>query len=129
MLTPERFLEAVVAFQRHIATYSTSIPDDLTFLDFINTDIIDDEFEEEITTLEYDEMVKSADNAEAVSRLTKLREHYYLRQIQKEPKGQTGMIFALKQKKNGGYSDKHEVSSDKTLTINFAGVGGAEAYK
>lgn len=129
MLTPERFLEAVVAFQSHIATYSTSIPDDLTFLDFINTDIIDDEFEEEITSLEYDEMVKSADNAEAVSRLTKLREHYYLRQIQKEPKGQTGMIFALKQKKNGGYSDKHEVSSDKTLTINFAGVGGAEAYK
>jgi len=129
MLTPERFLEAVVEFQSYIARYTTSMPDDLTFLDFINDEFIDEAFEEELTSLEYDEMVKSADNAEALSRLTKLREHYYLRQIQKEPKGQTGMIFALKQKKNGGYSDKHEVSSDKTLTINFAGVGGAEAYK
>lgn len=129
MLTPERFLEAVVAFQSHVATYSSCIPDDLTFIDFINTDFIDDEFEEEVTSLEYDTMVKSEENAEAMSRLTKLREHYYLRQLQKEPKGQTGMIFALKQKKNGGYSDKQEVSSEKKLTIHFAGVGGEEAYK
>lgn len=127
-MTPERFEEAIIEFQSFIARNPSYIPDDLTLLDFINCDFLDED-EEEVTAVAFDALMSSADNEEAMSRLKKVREHYYLRQIKNEPKGQTGMIFALKQPKNGGYSDKQEISSEKRLTINFAGVGGEEAYK
>jgi hypothetical protein len=130
-MTPEQFADAVEDFQSHIRRDPISIPDDFTLLEYINTDWRGNRAEdwEDLPATELTKLLNDAENADTVESLRMFREHYYLRRLENEPTGQTGMIFALKQQKNGGYTDKQEVSSEKKLTIHLAGVGGDEACK
>ena len=108
------------------------MPSDYELLEYINSDIVDrfedEEGVEEITAPELQELLKAEENAAAVLKLQMIRENYYLKAMADDPKATTGAIFALKQPKNGGYSDKQEVSTEKKLTIKLEGVG-ADAGK
>jgi hypothetical protein len=130
-MTSEQFADAVEDFQSHISRNPMKMPDDFTLLEFINTYWRGSEAEdwEDLPATELTKLLNDAANADAVEGLRMYREHYYLRRLENAPKGQTGIIFALKQQKNGGYTDKQEVSSEKKLTIHLAGVGGDEACK
>lgn len=55
------------------------------------------------------------------------RESWLVRKMVAEPKVAAGCMNALKQKKNGGYTDRPIDSGEKTLNINIGGVGGGWA--
>ena len=133
MFPAEIFSVAIERFGPYIRRMNgRQTPSDYTLLDFINTEIVprydEDDGVEEITAKELKEILEAEENADAVCELQMLREEYYLQQMSENPKNATGCIFALKQPKNGGYSDKQEVSSEKKLTIKWEGVG-ADAGK
>lgn len=133
MLRADVFKEAVNRFAEHLHMCRSAVPSDLELLEFINSDIVyglyeDDESVEEITAPELEEAMRAEENAAAVAKLRMIREDHYLKVMDREPKATTGAIFALKQPKNGGYSDKQEVSTKKELTIKWEGVG-ADAGK
>lgn len=126
------FAEAIDRFGRYLHTNRRAMPSDYELLEYINSDIVDrfedEEGVEEITAPELQELLKAEENAAAVLKLQMIRENYYLKAMADDPKATTGAIFALKQPKNGGYSDKQEVSTEKKLTIKLEGVG-ADAGK
>ena len=128
MLSKEIFAEAVDEFGKYLNAHPQFVPSDYQLLEFINSDIVygeyqDDEDVEEIDALDLETLMKAEENTAAMTKLKMIRENFYLRAMAREPKASTSAIFALKQPKNGGYSDKQEVTSEKTLTIKFAGVG------
>lgn len=60
--------------------------------------------------------------------LKKYREHVFLGAAL-AAKNPAAAVFALKQEKNGGWTDLQTVKQDSTLKIQVAGVGGTEAFK
>lgn len=62
--------------------------------------------------------------AEELKKLEKYREHYWLCKAD-DPKQTTFAIFNLKQRKNGGYTDKQEVEhKDMKIDLTINGVKG-----
>ena len=57
------------------------------------------------------------------------RESILVREMVKDNKKAQGCLNALKQKANGGYTDKPVDSGEKTLNIRLVGVGGWDAFK
>lgn len=55
------------------------------------------------------------------------RESWLTRKMVSDNKAANGCMNALKQKKNGGYTDRPVESNDKSLTININGVSGGWA--
>ena len=128
MMTAEQFAYSVDRFGEHLNRRDDKVPSDYEFMEFINSDMVYKYEFDEIDADEYEELMKAEENAAAVKKLRLIRENFYLKKMARDPKLSTGAIFALKQPKNGGYSDKQEVSSEKVLTIKFDGVG-ADAGK
>ena len=128
MITPEQFADSVDRFGEYLNCRDDKVPSDYEFMEFINSDMAYRYEFDEIDTNEYEELLKAEENTAAVKKLRLIRENFYLKKMARDPKLSTGAIFALKQPKNGGYSDKQEVSTEKTLTIKFDGVG-ADAGK
>jgi len=129
-MRPDVFAEAIDRFGAYVNRCKNSVvvPSDYELLEFINSDIVygvfeDDEDVEEVTAPELEEAIKSEENAVAAAKLRMIRENFYVKAMARDPKATTGAIFALKQPKNGGYSDKQEVKTEKTLTIKLSGVG------
>lgn len=61
---------------------------------------------------------------EALKKLERYREHYWLSVADNEKKA-TFAIFNLKQKKNGGYTDKQEIEhKDMKIDISINGIKG-----
>lgn len=127
MIRPDVFGEAIERFGGYLDR-TNRVPSDYELLEFLNSDIVfgvfeDDEDVEEATAPELEEAMQAEENAAAVAKLRMIRENFYLKAMARDPKATTGAIFALKQNKNGGYSDRQEVSSEKKLTIVWKGVG------
>ena len=62
--------------------------------------------------------------SEALKKLELYREHYWLKQADNE-KRTAFAIFNLKQKKNGGYTDKQEIEhKDLKIDVKINGVNG-----
>lgn len=57
------------------------------------------------------------------------RESYLVRIMVTDNKRAQGCLNALKQKENGGYTDRPAESQEKTLKVQILGVGGWEAFK
>ena len=58
------------------------------------------------------------------------RESWLSQRMAEDPKGANGYMNLLKQKKNGGYTDRpKEEGGGAELTINLVGIGGAEIFK
>lgn len=128
MITSEQFADSVDRFGEYLNRRDDKVPSDYEFMEFINSDMAYRYEFDEIDTNEYEDILKAEENTAAVKKLRLIRENFYLKKMARDPKLSTGAIFALKQPKNGGYSDKQEVSTEKTLTIKFDGVG-ADAGK
>ena len=78
----------------------------------------------EYTTMErwVNEKDKYEGYADALKKIEKFREHYWLLKAD-DPKQSTFAIFNLKQKKNGGYTDKQEIEhKDMKIDIKINGV-------
>ena len=58
----------------------------------------------------------------------KRRESYLIRKMTTDSRQATGCMNALKQAKNGGYSDKQQKKEERKLIIDFRGIG-QDAYK
>lgn len=59
-----------------------------------------------------------------LKKLERYREHYWLNRAD-DPKQSTFAIFNLKQKKNGGYTDKQEIEhKDMKIDIKINGING-----
>lgn len=59
-----------------------------------------------------------------LKKLERYREHYWLTRAD-DPKQSTFAIFNLKQKKNGGYTDKQEIEhKDLKIDVKINGVNG-----
>lgn len=57
------------------------------------------------------------------------RESYLVRKMVTDNKLAQGCLNALKQKENGGYTDRPAESGEKTLKVQIMGVGGWDAFK
>lgn len=57
------------------------------------------------------------------------RESYLVRIMVTDNKRAQGCLNALKQKENGGYTDRPVENTEKTLNIKLVGVGGWDAFK
>lgn len=57
------------------------------------------------------------------------RESYLVRIMVTDNKRAQGCLNALKQKENGGYTDRPAESQEKTLKVQIMGVGGWDAFK
>lgn len=67
---------------------------------------------------------------EQLEKLVAYREAVYARMVAENPKGSGGIIFLLKQPKNGGYIDKPVIDVHaQELTIKTDGIGGDSAFK
>ena len=67
---------------------------------------------------------------EQLEKLVAYREAVYARMVAENPKGSGGIIFLLKQPKNGGYIDKPVIDVHaQELTIKTDGIGGDDAFK
>lgn len=67
---------------------------------------------------------------EQLKKLVAYREAVYARMVAENPKGSGGIIFLLKQPKNGGYIDKPVIDVHaQELTIKTDGIGGDDAFK
>ena len=53
----------------------------------------------------------------------KRRESFLVRRMTKDNKLANGCMNALKQPRNGGYSDKNKEKGDRKLIIDFRGIG------
>lgn len=58
-----------------------------------------------------------------------IREDWLAQNMAKDNKRAAGCMNNLKQPINGGYADKSSDNAPQELKINFAGVGGADAFK
>jgi hypothetical protein len=58
-----------------------------------------------------------------------MRESYLVRIMVTDNKRAQGCLNALKQKENGGYTDRPAESQEKTLKVQILGVGGWDAFK
>lgn len=85
------------------------------------------------TTLDrwrYNEGGKYDGYQEQLKKLVAYREAVYARMVADNPKGSGGIIFLLKQPKNGGYIDKPVIDVHaQELTIKTDGIGGDGAFK
>lgn len=70
------------------------------------------------------ERVDYAEFAPVMKELVAYREHCLVRKLLSDPKGASGTIFALKQKKNGGYTDKQESEIGGAIQIDVKLQGG-----
>lgn len=57
------------------------------------------------------------------------RESHLVRIMVTDNKRAQGCLNALKQKENGGYTDRPAESQEKTLKVQILGVGGWDAFK
>ena len=73
------------------------------------------------------------DNAEGFKEVldeaAAMRESYLVRIMVTDNKRAQGCLNALKQKENGGYTDRPAESQEKTLKVQILGVGGWDAFK
>ena len=60
--------------------------------------------------------------------LKKYREHCFISKAL-EARNPAASLFALKQEKNGGWTDVQQVKQDSTIKIQIDGVGGESAFK
>jgi hypothetical protein len=67
--------------------------------------------------------------AEVLEEAQLRRESYLARVMASDNKRAQGCLNLLKQKENGGYTDKQPESNEKTLNIRVVGVGGWDAFK
>lgn len=82
----------------------------------------------EEATKEAEESAKKA-LADAAAILTAYREDRLVAKLDQSRQGNPGVIFQLKQPKNGGYTDSVQMDGSATVTIKVDGVGGLEAFK
>jgi hypothetical protein len=73
------------------------------------------------------------ENAEAFKEVldeaAAMRESYLVRIMVTDNKRAQGCLNALKQKENGGYTDRPPESNEKTLKVQILGCGGWDAFK
>ena len=65
---------------------------------------------------------------ESIARAKLRRESWLVQRMTGEPKLAQGCLNALKQAKNGGYTDRPVDDGQKTLVVKLEGVG-ADAFK
>ena len=66
---------------------------------------------------------------EVLEEAANMRESYLVRIMVTDNKRAQGCLNALKQKENGGYTDRPADSQEKTLKVQILGVGGWDAFK
>ena len=72
---------------------------------------------------------KYSDYQDILDEAKNRRESYLVRVMVNDNKRAQGCLNALKQKENGGYTDRPVESQEKTLKVQILGVGGWDAFK
>lgn len=113
----EELAEKLTEFIKLVDSGKIDKPTDYRLCEFLNI---------EYTTME--RWVNDRDNykgyAEQLKKLELYREQFWLNKAD-DPKLSTFAIFNLKQKKNGGYTDKQEIEhKDLKIDIKINGVNG-----
>jgi len=75
-----------------------------------------------------DNYMKDEELSPIFTRARSRRESWLAQAISSEPKLAQGLSFLLKQKKNGGYTDRPDAGEPQKLIVELHGVG-AEAFK
>ncbi len=136
ILTPEELETKLNEFIAYCERENTP-PSDYILIDVIGVSehTIERYFEyadvvipEDVTEEEKAIIVKKKELGEKIKKLLRYREHYYQKLMIDKPNAQSGAIFALKQVKNGGWTDKTDKKDDVTITVKLGKIDASEAF-
>jgi len=116
--TPEEFKQKMLIYFRDCEEKRLVFPDEAGMLNYL--DIEDEEYEELKSVPEYAKLIRWA---------RRRRTSWLEREMVTGRKGSAGCMNALKQEKNGGYSEKPEGPKERKIIVKLEGVkeiGGAE---
>lgn len=121
--TPEELEEKILEYETVCATKKV-------FADVAGMRVYCKITRKDIAEITADGYPKAEEYMSVLERAADRRESSLMRRMVTEPKSANGCMNALKQKDNGGYTDKPAVdNTEKTLNIKIVGGHGMELFK